>query len=329
MREIKQVLATVRYNQQQLEQLRKAFAPAEMTMAAPRDAAAVEAALKTADVAVLASDLDDRFRDAPALRWVHCDHAGLTKSARPWVFERGLIVTSSAGRSGPALAEHAMFFMLAHAYDVVGHLKAQTEHRWRREPAQEQLKALWGRTVGVLGLGNTGRELAVRAKAFNMTVLGYRRSAGPAPAGVDRLYASERGDSLDEVLRESDFIVIALPLSDATYHLIGKRELGLMKPSVFIVNMGRGAIIDEEALIEAARAKRIGGAGLDTTTVEPLPASSPLWDLPGLLITPHFTPPVPDKVERCIAIITENARRYRAGEPMINRLRPEDVYTKS
>lgn len=169
----------------------------------------------------------------------------------------------------------------------------------------------------------------MRAKAFAMTVLGYRRSAGPAPGGVDRLYSSDRGDSLDALLAESDFVVLALPLSDATYHIIGKRELGLMKPSACIINMGRGAIIDEEALIEALRAKKIGGAGLDTTTVEPLPAASPLWDLPGVLITPHFTPAVPDKVERCIAIISENVRRYRAGEPMINRLKPEDVYTRS
>ena len=319
---------TVRYNPQQMEQLKKIFAPAKIITAGPRDTAAIEAALKTVDVAVLASDLDDRFRDAPALRWVHCDHAGLTKSARPWVFDHGLIVTSSAGRSGPALAEHAMFFMLALSYDVVGHLKAQTEHRWRREPAQEQLKALWGRTVGILGLGNTGRELAVRAKAFNMTVLGYRRSTEPAPAGVDRLYSSEKGDSLDAMLKECDFVVIAMPLSDATYHLIGTKQLDIMKPTACIINMGRGAIIDEEALVEALRAGKIRGAGLDTVTVEPLPATSPLWDLPNVLITPHFTPPVPDKVERCLAIMAENARRYRAGETvMINRLKAHDIYT--
>ncbi len=328
MPQIKRVLATIHYKPEHLEQVRRAFAPAEFITASPRDGAAVEAALKTVDVAVLASDLDDRFRNAPNLRWVHCDHAGLTRSARPWVFEKGLIVTSSAGRSGPALAEHAMYFMLLHTYDVGALLEAQKQHVWLRNEKQENRRAMWSKTIGILGLGNTGKELAARAKAFNMKVLGYRRSAGAAPAGVDRLYSAEHGDSLDEMLKECDFVVIALPLSDATWHIIGRKQLALMKPTAFIVNMGRGAIIDEEALIEAVRTGKIAGAGLDTVTVEPLPASSPLWDLPGVYVTPHSTPAVADKVERCIRIISENVKRYQAGEPMINRLEPKDVYTK-
>ena len=186
---------------------------------------------------------------------------------------------------------------------------------------------MWGKTIGILGLGNTGKELAVRAKAFAMTVLGYRRSAGPAPAGVDKLFCGERGDSLDDMLKQCDFVVIALPLSDSTYHIIGRKQLDLMKRTAFIVNMGRGAIIDEEALIDAVKAGKIAGAGLDTVTVEPLPASSPLWDLPGVYVTPHSTPAVSDKVERCVRIISENVKRYKAGEAMINRLEAKDVYT--
>jgi phosphoglycerate dehydrogenase-like enzyme len=327
MPEIKHVLATIQYKPHLLDQVRKAFAPAQITTASPRDAAAVEAALKTVDVAVLASDLDDRFKDAPNLKWIHCDHAGLTKSARPWVFERGLIVTSSAGRSGPALAEHAMYFMLQHTYDARALLGAQAAHVWLRDEKQENRGAMWSKTIGILGLGNTGKELAVRAKAFSMTVLGYRRSAGPAPAGVDRLYCGERGDSLDEMLAQCDFVAIALPLSDATWHLIGRKQLALMKPTAFIVNMGRGAIIDEEALIEALKAGRIEGAGLDTFTAEPLALTSPLWDLPNVYVTPHSTPAVADKVERCVRIICENVKHYRAGEPMVNRLGARDVYT--
>ncbi len=327
MPQIKRVLATIQWKPELLEQVRKAFAPAEFITASPKDSAAIEAALKTVDVAILASDLDDRFRNAPNLRWVHCDHAGLTKSARPWVFEGGLIVTSSAGRSGPALAEHAMYFMLLHTYDARALLDAQKQHVWLRSEKQEDRRAMWSKTIGILGLGHTGKELAVRAKAFSMTVLGYRRSAGEPPAGVDRLYSADRGDSLDDLLRQCDFVAIALPLSDSTYHLIGRKQLDLMKRTAFIVNMGRGAIIDEEALIEAVKAGKIAGAGLDTVTVEPLPASSPLWDLPGVYVSPHSTPAVMDKVERCARIIAENVRHYKAGEPMINRLMPADVYT--
>jgi phosphoglycerate dehydrogenase-like enzyme len=284
-------------------------------------------ALEVADVAVLAGDLDERYVKAPLLSWVHCDHAGLNGCAWPELFERGLLVTSSAGRSSPALAEHAVFFMLALAYRFPRFLDAQRAHRWRGIPGLEELRGLYGRTVGIVGMGHTGSELAVRTKAMGMRVLGYRRSAAPPPPGVDKLICAENGDSLDELLAESDFVVLALPLSNATHHLIGRRELALMKRSACIINMARGAVIDEEALIEALYAEQIGGAGLDTFTQEPLPPDSPLWDAPNTLITPHATPQVPDRVGRSIDIISENVRRYRAGEPLLNQLRPKDIYT--
>ena len=157
-----------------------------------------------ADVAILSGDLDDRYADAPQMRWIHCDHAGLNKSARPWVFERGLHVTSSSGRSAPALAEHAFLFMLLFSYRYLSFLEAQRQHRWGFE-GQDQLRGLIGKTIGIVGLGNTGRELATRAQAMGMRVLGYRRSAEDVP-GLDRLYARARGDSLDDLLRVGDFV---------------------------------------------------------------------------------------------------------------------------
>ena len=121
--------------------------------------------------------------------------------------------------------------------------------------------------------------------------------------------------------------MLAVPLSDATHHLIGERELQLMKPSAYLINMARGAVVDEAALLGALQAGRIAGAGLDTFEREPLPPESPLWDAPNTLITPHTTPQVSDRTGRSLAIIEENARRYRSGEPLLNLLRPEDVYT--
>ncbi|MDP8922856.1 MAG: D-2-hydroxyacid dehydrogenase [Chloroflexota bacterium] len=315
-------LATVRWAEPYVARLRDCLGAAEFIHT--QDPEEVARVLARAQVAILASDLDDRFADAPRLRWVHCDHAGLEKSARPWVFERGLLVTSSSGRSAPALAEHAILFMLAWAYRFPRLLDAQREHRWGID-GQENLRGLIGRTVGIVGLGSTGREVATRAKAFGMRVLGYRRSAEDVP-GVDRLYAAERGDSLDELLRESDFVVLATPLSDATYHLLGARELALLKDGAVLVNMARGAVVDEAALIEELRRGRIY-AGLDVFEREPLPPESPLWDLPNVLITPHATPQVPDRTGRSLAVICENARRYRAGEPLLNLLRPEDRFS--
>ncbi|HET7767253.1 MAG TPA: D-2-hydroxyacid dehydrogenase [Chloroflexota bacterium] len=328
MPEIDRVLATVSYTGAHLERLRAAFAPAEVLHLRRDDAAGIAAALETADVAVLAGDLDDRFLRAPGLRWIHCDHAGLNKSARPEVFEKGLLVTSSAGRSSPVLAEHALFFMLALAFSFPAFLDAQRRHQWGI-PDQDSLRGLYGRTVGIVGLGNTGTELAARCKAMGMTVLGYRRGDAPPPPGVDRVYRAARGEPLDALLRESDFVVLAVPLSDATHHLIAERELRIMKRTAFLINMARGAVIDEAALLPALREGWIAGAGLDTFEREPLPPDSPLWDAPNTLITPHTTPQVPDRTGRSLEIIEANARRYRAGEPLLNQLTPADVYTKA
>ncbi|MBU7591103.1 D-2-hydroxyacid dehydrogenase [Metabacillus halosaccharovorans] len=326
MRDINTVLTTVNYSDEHFLTLAEAFAPAKVIRLRANDNEGIQKALKTADVAVLSRDLDERFLQAPLLRWVHCDHAGLNKFAGPEIFERELLVTSSAGRSAPVLAEHAIFFMLNLAFQYPRFLDAQRAHQFG-VPGQEDLRGLYGRTVGVIGLGNTGSELAVRLKAMGMNVLGYRRSAGSPPPGVDRLYCGENGDTLDELLSESDFVVLAVPLNNATHHLIGRRELSLMKRSACIINMARGAVIDEEALTEALYAGQIGGAGLDTFTKEPLPADSPLWDAPNTLITPHTTPQVPDRTGRTIDIIKENIRRYRAGEPLLNQLQESDIYT--
>jgi phosphoglycerate dehydrogenase-like enzyme len=326
MPEIERVLATVPYQGAHLARLRAAFSPAEVLQLRRDDAAEIQRVLQTADVAVLAGDLDDRHVHAPRLRWIHCDHAGLNRSARPEVFERGLLVTSSAGRSSPVLAEHALFFMLALTFDFPAFHAAQQAHRWGI-PGQDALRGLYGHTVGIVGLGNTGRELATRAKAFGMRVLAYRRAAD-APADVDHVYSAERGESLDDLLRESDYVVLAVPLSDATYHLVGERELRLMKPSARLINMARGAVVDEAALLRALREGWIAGAGLDTFEQEPLPPESPLWDAPNTLITPHTTPQVPDRTGRSLDIIEENVRRYRAGQPLLNQLTPADVYTR-
>ena len=148
------------------------------------------------------------------------------------------------------------------------------------------------------------------------------------PDEVDRMFSEDAGDKLDPLLRESDFVVLALPLSDATHHLIGEQELDLIGPAAYLINMARGPIVDEAALIRALYDHRIAGAGLDTVEIEPLPGESDLWDAPNTLITPHVTPAVPDRIARSLDIICENIRRFQSGEPMLNRLTEEDVYTR-
>ncbi|MGK9230264.1 D-2-hydroxyacid dehydrogenase [Inquilinus limosus] len=310
------------------DRLAEAVGPDRLIAVSSRDAAAVEAALQEAEIAILAGDLDQRHLAAPRLRWVHCDHAGLTRSARPEVFERGLIVTGSAGRSGPALAEHVLMFNLMLSYRYPDIYEAQKRREWLRTPGMKDLRALYGRTMGIIGMGHTGRELATRAKAFNMRVLGYRRRDLPNPPGVDRMFSADRGETIDPILDEADILALVVNLSDATHHLIDDRAIRRMKPSAIIVNLSRGGVIDQAALIAALKEGRLAGAGLDVTDPEPPVADDPIWDTPNLLITPHFTAALPDRTERSLDVVIENLRRYRAGQPLLNRLTEEDIWTK-
>jgi phosphoglycerate dehydrogenase-like enzyme len=309
----------------QWQQIKAAAAPDEILVVSGKDDAAIAEALKGAEIAIITGDLDARFVQAPRLKWVHCDHAGLTKSSRPAIFEKGLVVTGSAGRSGPALAEHAIMFMLMLGSRFPDYYEAQKRHQWAAR--QDELRALYRQTVGIIGMGHTGVELAVRCKAFGMRVLGYRRRDLPAPGGVDTMYCSDRGDTIDPILDACDVLALVVNLSDATYHMIGKREIARLKPSAIVINLSRGGVIDEAELIGALKSGRLAGAGLDVTEVEPLPKDSPLWDCPNTLITPHFTPAVPDKSQRSVNVIVDNFGRFRRGEAMRNRITAEDVFT--
>ncbi|MET1755830.1 D-2-hydroxyacid dehydrogenase [Novosphingobium sp. RD2P27] len=320
------VLTTLRYNAAHWDQVSTALGEAEVLRFASPDDEGFDEALARADVAILAKDPDDRILNATRLKWIHVDHAGLNRAAKPAAFREGLVVTGSAGRSAPVLAEHAMFFALALAYEFPAFIDAQRAHEWG-VAGQDNLRGLFGRTMGIVGLGNTGKEIAKRAKAFGMRTIAYRRSAAAPPEGIDLLLSVESGGELDVLLKESDFVVLALGLSDATHHLIGQRELDLIGPTGYLINMARGPVVDEQAMIAALYEGRIAGAGLDTFEVEPLPADSRLWDAPNTLITPHVTPQVPDRTGRSVEIICENIRRFAAGEEMLNRLKPEDMYT--
>jgi phosphoglycerate dehydrogenase-like enzyme len=326
MPEILTALVTVRYGEAQMARLRKALAPARIVEADRRDDAAIRAALERADVAIVAGDLDRRFLAAPRLAWVQCDHAGIERSALPQALAAGLAISGTAGRSAPALAEHALFFMLALAYDAPALLDAQRARRWGIAGGESR-RALHGRTVGIVGMGHTGRALAPLCRALGLRVLAFRRRDAPPPDGVDRVWSADRGETLDPLLGESDIVVLAASLNDRTRGLIGPAALARMRPGAYLVNVARGGLVDEAALVEALASGRLGGAGLDTFAVEPLPPESPLWTAPRLLVTAHQTPPLPDRTERALDIICGNIARWRAGAPLLNRLGPEDAYT--
>lgn len=326
MAEIRTVLLAADFREELMQRIEEAFAPARVIRAAITDDAAIAAAMEEADVAVLPADLDERILAGQHLRWVHCCHAGLNKSARPEVFRRGIIVTGAAGRSAPSLAEHVFFFMLSLTYDAYDLKAAQTDHDWNRFiPRYAAARGLNGQTIGIVGLGNTGRAVARRAKAFDMRVLAYSRSVREMPEDVDAYFAADAGDSLDTLLRESDYLVLCCQYSDETRHLIDRDAFAKMKPTARLINLSRGGVVDQAALIAALREGRIAGAGCDVFEEEPIPADDPIWDVPNLMITPHATPRVADFEGNSTLALFENIRRYRADEPMLNQLRERDV----
>ncbi|HML48208.1 MAG TPA: D-2-hydroxyacid dehydrogenase, partial [Clostridia bacterium] len=302
MPQIDRIVTNLPWEPHHRAKLEAAVPGTEIVYLSPSDMDGLKAALQRATVGILGRVVDPRT--AGSVQWLHLDAAGLDSIASPAFIDSGIAITGSAGRSAPALAEHAFFFMLNHAYHHRTVLEAQRAHQWGYS-GQAEMKALYAQTIGIIGMGNTGRALASRAKAFEMRVVAYSRKAYNNP-DVDLMLSEEKGESVDTLYRESDYIVMTAALTNKTYHMIDARALGLMKPNAFVVNLGRGKTIDEAALLAALCEERIAGAGLDTFEKEPLPADSPVWDTPNLIVTPHFTPACPDKLGRSLDIILEN-----------------------
>lgn len=328
-RQIKTVLTTVNYEGWHWDKLAAALAPANIIRADKNDTKAISEALKEADAAILGGDISDQIlNEGKNLKWIHCDHAGLNFSARPEIFQRGIMLTGSAGRSGPVLAEHTFFLVLSLIYKIHELSAQQKAHIWGGRMYVES-RGLYSKTMGIIGMGFTGREVAKRAKVFGMNVLGYDRNCGEIPEGVDEMFCADKGERVDELLRRSDILVLSVRLSDETYHMIDGRAFEMMKPTSLLINMARGSVVDEAALAAALQTGQIGGAGCDTFEYEPLDSDSPLWDLPNMVITPHCTPEMPDLVAQSLEIICDNINRYREGRPMRNQLAKRDVYTKT
>lgn len=235
-------------------------------------------------------------------------------------------MTGSAGRSAPVLAEHCIYFMLHSCYHTKSYLKAQSEHRWGVE-GSEDFRGLFGRTVGIIGFGNNGKELAKKLNTFGMEMIAYDREPIMGYDYLSKKLCSKDGDTLDYLYENSDFIVLCISLSDETRHMINEKAFSKMKKGVTIVNMGRGGLIDTDALIKAIDDGIVSCAGLDVFEEEPLDKNSRLWDMEEVYITPHTTPKVPDKDSRTLDILAENVRRYKKEEPMLNQVTEKDVYT--
>ncbi|CRI65721.1 D-isomer specific 2-hydroxyacid dehydrogenase, NAD-binding [Thiocapsa sp. KS1] len=323
--QIRHALVTVRWPESLRGELVQRLGAAQVTLADPGGNAAREA-LRDADVAILNGNPDSHVLGAPCLRWVHCDHAGIDGFAPPELLDGRFIVTTSAGRSASAVAEHALHFMLALSHDAPRLWRAQQRRVWGL-PGLENRRSLQGRTLVIVGCGHTGSQLARYCRTMGMHVVGYRRRVAPVPAGFDEVYAADAGDRLSPLLQRAQVLVLAASLNDASRDLIGPDEFAALPPGAFLVNVARGALVDEHALLAALKSGHLGGAGLDVVAMEPLPPTSPLWNAPRTLITPHATPRVADRDQASLEIIGNLIHQYRRGEPLTGALDMRDVYS--
>jgi phosphoglycerate dehydrogenase-like enzyme len=261
----------------------------------------------------------------PRLRWVHATSAGAGEVVRTAklpaeALERVTITTSSGVHAIP-LAEFAILGVLAIAKELPRFAEDQRARSWPE--LRQPLRELDGQTLFLIGLGEIGRETARLGKAFGMRTVGIRRSQGPPPEHVDEVHGPDR---LAELAGRADAMVVSLPLTEETAGIIDRATIGRLPPSCIFVNVGRGGVVDEPALIEALRERRIAGAALDVFATEPLPQDSPLWDLPNVLVTPHAVALSARENERIVELFVANLRRYLDGEPLAKVVEPGVFY---
>jgi phosphoglycerate dehydrogenase-like enzyme len=262
--------------------------------------------------------LADYVRERPELSWIHLLSAGADELlAMDLPFDRVRVSTSS-GVHAATIAEYVIGGVLWHVKQFGRFAVHQRDRRWERARVDE----IEGRTMAVIGLGAIGVGIAVRAQAFGMRVIGTKRSPEPLE-GVDEVYAPER---LHEVLAQADAVAVAVPLAPSTRGLIGAAEFAAMKPSAVFVNVARGAVVDEAALIDALREERIAGAVLDVFETEPLPEDSPLWGFDNVLITPHVSGSTPVYMRKAVDVFARNVRSLEATGELVTGVDPERGY---
>jgi phosphoglycerate dehydrogenase-like enzyme len=259
-----------------------------------------------------------QFIAAKKLRWIHSPAAAVHQLMFPELIRSNVIVTNSTGIHGPVVAEHAIAVLLALAKRLPQAMQYQAKKFW----SQDQLwhehprpREVSDATVLVIGMGSIGREFTARAKALGMKVLAVRENPAKGTDGADAVFTPEQ---LDEALPQADYVLLCTPVTPATTSIINAARLAKMKSDSYLINVGRGPLVDESALLQALEDRRIAGAALDVFNEEPLPADSPFWSLDNLLITPHTAAATERLWDRHYKLIAENLHRFLTGKPLLN-----------
>ncbi len=281
----------------------------------------------------LSADAFDRLlARAPRLAWVHSASAGVERALTATSRQRGIVTTNARGVFSRPIAEYVMMMILAVSRKLPGLLELQRERTWQPLEGGE----LRDVTVGIVGLGSIGRAVGALATAFGCRVVATRRRpeasgrTAPADAGpsfgeamLDRVGGPE---TLPALLAESDFVVLAAPLTSSTENMIDAETLAAMKPGAWLINVARGRLVDERALLRALRDGPLGGAVLDTFRDEPLQPSSPFYDLPNVIVTPHTSWSSARVLDRSVELFCDNLRNFAAGDPLLNVVDPNQGY---
>jgi phosphoglycerate dehydrogenase-like enzyme len=278
----------------------------------------VEEQLRDSEIVFTISLRPEQFALAKRLRWIHAPAAAVHQLLIPEVVNSDVVVTNAREVHGPVVAEHVIALVFALAKKIPQAVRLQQRRVWGQESMWNdgpKPREVAGATLGLIGLGSIGGEVAGRASALGMRVIGVREHAeGEKPPWIDEVFSSDR---LDQMLPQCDYVVLAAPLTPATRGLMNARRLRAMKPDSYLINVGRGPLIDAAALVEALRERRIAGAALDVFEQEPLPEDSPLWNLDHLLITPHTAALTEKLWQRHYHLFSQNLRRHLEGEPLL------------
>ncbi|HEV8149685.1 MAG TPA: D-2-hydroxyacid dehydrogenase [Gemmatimonadales bacterium] len=284
----------------------------------PRDQEEADGLLPEADVVLGWAVNRSNFARATRLRWIQVTAAGVGPLLFPELVESPVVLTNGRTLHADAMAEHTLGVMLAFVRKLHLARDAQREGRWIQDELWSGIESfgqLAGTTLGLVGLGSVGRAIAVRARSLGLRVLAVRKHPADDPAVADVQWGL---DALPRLIEESDWLVLAAPLTTETRGLIGASELEHMRPSAVLINLGRGSLVDESALIQALSAGKIAGAALDVFEREPLPAQSRLWMMPQVIITPHISGTGPRYWERALDLFRRNLDRFVKGEPLLN-----------
>ena len=294
--------------EQRAEEYKKALSPKfpEVVIHAAAQEAQVGKFIEQADILMTIRVSDDLIKKASKLKWVHAMTTGVDYIVKLPSLKKEVILTSTRGIHGPQVSEMAFLLMLALNRNFPEGVRNQDKGVWERWPG----KLLWRKKVGILGVGVIGEEIARKAKAFGMEVFGIDIIKRKLDC-IDAFYGPE---DIVKVAKDLDYLVIVSPNTPETEKIVDSKVLSAMKPTAFLLNLGRGELVDEEALIRALKSGKIAGAGLDTYLQEPLPKGHPFWGMKNVIVSPHVAGMSDIYVEQALTIFEENLRRFIKGE---------------